>query len=99
MTNADLEKDWKEYGVVLDGKVTPLTNQFVMCWGPVKMSEGKFGFHAIPDRDNPEAPLMFDDMDSEGQQVFFFFVRDDQLMAMNAYNPEETRVLGALVRL
>lgn len=32
-TNGELEENWRKYGVEIGGKVHPLKDKFVMCWG------------------------------------------------------------------
>ncbi len=107
MTNAEFEKSWEKYGVKIDGTVKPIKNFFMLCWGPVALVEcdsinvpGMKINQAVPDRDNPDAPLMFDTGGEQGDAASCLFtVIEGVLWSVSEGDPQEKRVIGELVLL
>ncbi len=99
MTTLEFEENWKLYGVEIDGQVKPLKNFFMMCWGPVSIVETERGVkQALPDRHNPNAPLMFDVGGEQGAPASLFRVQEeDQLVCVGIDGNE--KVMGKLVRI
>ncbi len=81
MTNEELQKDWRKYGVeTSDGIVVPLRERFAACWG---WSE-KYG------------GLQFDTGGPVGE-MWLLIVEDDNLLSVNHKNHEERNILGKLL--
>jgi hypothetical protein len=83
MTNEELKAEWQKYGVELDGKVFPLKEKYVVCWGWVEDWGG----------------LLFDVGDWSGECGVFITDADNNLISVNPQNHQETMILGKLVKL
>jgi hypothetical protein len=86
MTTDELKTNWEKCGLEFQGKIQPLKNCFLICWG----------FHPeISDA------LIFDIGGIQGSDAYTLKMSEngENLISVNPENPKETSVLGRIVLL